>query len=83
MVERGLSSRRALLAATRDAAVALGREADLGSLEPGKLADLIAVDGDPEADVRLLQDQQRIPLVMLGGRLAVDRRPVREPVATV
>jgi imidazolonepropionase-like amidohydrolase len=83
MVERGLSPQRALLAATRDAAVALSREADLGSLEPGKLADLIAVDGDPEADVRLLQDQERIPLVMLGGRLAVDRRPVHEPVATV
>jgi imidazolonepropionase-like amidohydrolase len=74
MVERGLPPRRALLATTRDAAAALGAH-DLGSLDPGKLADLLVVDGDPEQDIRLLQDPARVLIVMKGGDLAVDRRP--------
>src|SRR5262245_32447448 len=74
MVERGLSPDQALLTATRNAAAALGAGDHLGTLEPGKLADLLVVDGEPDRDVRVLQDPARIRVVMREGRIAVDRR---------
>jgi len=43
-------------------------EKDIGTLEPGKLADLLVVDGDPLADIRVLQDKDRLCLIMQGGR---------------
>jgi imidazolonepropionase-like amidohydrolase len=54
----------------------LGRADELGTIEPGKIADLVVVDGDPLADIRILQDKDRIRLVILEGRIAVDRRRV-------
>jgi len=41
----------------------------LGTLETGKLADLIVVDGDPLADIKILQDRKKIQLVMKGGEI--------------
>lgn len=64
MVEAGLSPRDALLAATRNAADALGRLAELGTVEAGKRADLVAVPGDPLADVRVME---RVGFVMKDG----------------
>ena len=55
---------QAIRAATLDAAELLGWKAKVGSVEPGKLADLIAVRGDPLADIRSLQD---VGFVMKGG----------------
>lgn len=83
-VAHGMSPLEAIGAATRDAAQALGLGADLGTIQPGKLADLIAVRGDPVADVRVLQDAANIALVMKEGRVYVDRvaavpRLVRHP----
>jgi imidazolonepropionase-like amidohydrolase len=46
---------------------------EIGTLEPGKMADLIVVDGDPLKDIRVLQDKARIQLVMIGGESLVDR----------
>ena len=46
---------------------------DIGSLEPGKLADVIAVDGDPLRNIRVLQDRERIRLVMKEGEVYVDK----------
>jgi imidazolonepropionase-like amidohydrolase len=56
MVEAGMTPAAALLAATRNAAAALGRSDDLGSISVGKRADIVAVRGDPLQDIRLLQD---------------------------
>jgi imidazolonepropionase-like amidohydrolase len=56
MVDAGLSPAAALLSATRNAADALGRLEELGTVERGKRADLIAVRGDPIADVRVLEE---------------------------
>lgn len=64
MVEQGMSATQALVAATRGGAEALGRSGDLGTIAPGKLADVIAVEGDPVHDIRALR---AIRLVLKGG----------------
>ena len=74
MVERGMSPAEALLAGTRNAAAAIGAGDRLGTLEPGKLADLLVVEGEPDRDVRVLQDPARLLLVMKDGQIVVDRR---------
>jgi imidazolonepropionase-like amidohydrolase len=78
MVERGLAPDQALLTATRNAAEALGAGDRLGTLVPGKLADLLVVAGEPDRDVRVLQDPARIRVVVQEGRIVVDRRPEAE-----
>jgi len=71
MVEGGMEPMAALESATRVAAEALGVDSRLGTLEEGKLADLIVVDGDPLADIKALTN---VWLVMKEG-LVVHRRP--------
>ncbi|MGH2404643.1 MAG: amidohydrolase family protein [bacterium] len=65
VVEWGANTHDALLAATRRAAQAIGMGDEVGSLEPGKRADLISVDGDPLADVTCLQ---RVSMILQDGR---------------
>jgi len=69
-----------LQAATGWAAECLGQEADLGTVEPGKLADLVVVAGDPLAEISVLQDADQIRLVLKGGRIAADRLGPRNPI---
>ena len=76
MAEFGLGSFRAIQAATSEAARLLGLADLVGTLEPGKVADLIAVSGDPLAEPELWRDPTRIVLVMQGGRVVADRRGV-------
>jgi imidazolonepropionase-like amidohydrolase len=45
------------------------REGDLGTLQEGMLADLLLVDGDPLADIALLQDRERLRMIMKDGVL--------------
>ena len=73
LVEAGVRPIDALRAGTSVAAEALGVDKFTGSVEAGKAADLLVVDGDPLADVRILQDLARIKRVYLAGRLVVDR----------
>lgn len=54
--------------ATRNGARLAGREAELGTLAVGHLADLLVIDGDPSVDVSVLQRRERIAGVMQGGR---------------
>jgi imidazolonepropionase-like amidohydrolase len=83
MVRVGMTPMDAILAGTRNAAVALGTADRLGTLEVGKIADLLVVDGDPLADIRVLADPARIKLVMQEGRTVIDRRDPRgAPAAT-
>jgi imidazolonepropionase-like amidohydrolase len=74
-VKLGMKPMDAILTTTRNAAQALKREKDLGTIEAGKLADLIAVDGDPLKNIRCLQEKKNIKLVMKEGRIYADRRP--------
>jgi imidazolonepropionase-like amidohydrolase len=69
-----MSPAEALLAGTRNAAAAIGAGDRLGTLEPGKLADLLVVEGEPDRDVRALQDPARLLVVMKDGQIVVDRR---------
>lgn len=71
-VDLGMTPMEAILTTTRNAAEAIWMP-DVGTLEPGKLADFIVVDGNPLEDVRILQDQDRILQVYKGGAVAVDR----------
>ena len=65
----GMSSAEALLCATRDGGAAADPNGMLGTLEAGKYADLVVVDGDPIADIRILQDHDRLVGVMKGGQM--------------
>ena len=68
LVEQGgMTNSQAIVSATGWAAECLGLEKDIGTVEPGKLADLIVVDGDPLLNIKLLQDQSRIRAVIKGG----------------
>jgi len=64
MAEAGLSPQAILAAATRGGAQVMGRESELGTLEKGKLADLLLLDADPLADIANLR---RIDRVVKGG----------------
>jgi len=64
MVRGGMTPAQAIRSATVDAARLLGREAELGRIAPGHYADIVAVRGDPLADVSLLR---RVAFVMKGG----------------
>lgn len=68
MVENGLSAARALQAGTIEAARLLGLEGEIGSIVAGKVADLVAVDGDPIADIETVT---RPVFVMHEGRVIV------------
>jgi imidazolonepropionase-like amidohydrolase len=63
----------AIVAATKTNAQLIRRERDLGTIEPGKLADLILVAGDPLKDIGVLQQyREKIVMVMQGGRFYKD-----------
>jgi imidazolonepropionase-like amidohydrolase len=73
LVEAGFSPMEAIVAATRTGSECLGLEKQVGTLEPGKLADLIVVEGDPLEDVKVLGDKANILLVFKGGVVEVNR----------
>jgi imidazolonepropionase-like amidohydrolase len=66
MVRAGMTPAAAIRSATVDAAILLGRESSIGTIEAGKDADIIAVRGDPVQDVRLLEN---VGFVMKHGRV--------------
>lgn len=71
MVAHGMTPIEAIRAATANAAEALGRTGDVGAIAPGRYGDLIAVSGDPLADVRALE---QVEMVIQGGRVVHDAR---------
>jgi imidazolonepropionase-like amidohydrolase len=73
LVEAGLTPMEAIVSATGAAARAIAMDG-VGTLEAGKFADLVCVEGDPLADIKILQDLNKLPLVIKGGQTVADRR---------
>ena len=72
MVKFGMTPAQAIRAATSSAADLIGRAKDVGTVEAGKYADLIAVTSDPLQDVRALEN---VAFVMKGGVVVKDTMP--------
>ena len=68
----GMSPMEVLVSATSRAAECIGRS-DLGALTPGRLADVLIVDGDPLENIRVLEDRERLKLIMKQGVSHTDR----------
>lgn len=73
MVSAGLSDVEALIAATRNGAIALGKSKELGTIEVGKFADILVIDGQPWQDINQLKN---VEMVILSGRIAIDKLTV-------
>jgi imidazolonepropionase-like amidohydrolase len=73
LVERGFTPMEALEAGTRIASEVLGLENQIGTIEVGKLADLVVVQGNPMDDVGVLLPEEAVHLVMQGGKLVKEK----------
>jgi imidazolonepropionase-like amidohydrolase len=85
MIHHGLTAAQALVTATKTAAEALGLSEHIGTIEEGKLADLLIVDGDAIAEPGLLADTNRIWMVLqlgviVAGRAVENNIPQGPPV---
>ena len=69
----GFTPLQTITCATKIGAEIMGRGHELGTLEVGKLADVLVVDGDPLADIRVLEDRSRFVVVMQGGVVKAGR----------
>lgn len=73
MVENGMTQMQAIQAATQTAAECLRIDDRTGTIEPGKWADIIVVDGDPVMDITVLQKKDTIRMVMKEGEIYVNK----------
>jgi imidazolonepropionase-like amidohydrolase len=76
----GIDTLTVLKCATRTGAEILGRGHEIGTLEAGKLADILVVDGDVIADVRLLEDRRNFLAVLQGGEIKAGKMAVRREI---
>ena len=72
-VNLGMTPMEAIQCATVHAAKAIWRDKEIGAIEPGLRADVIAVKGNPLSDIKLFQNKDNIRLVMRNGEAFVDK----------
>lgn len=77
----GFSPVEAIMCATKSGAEIMGRDHEFGTLEAGKLADVLVVDGDLTHDISLLEDRRRILAVLQGGIVKAGRICGGSPLA--
>jgi imidazolonepropionase-like amidohydrolase len=77
MVDVGLTPMEAVVATTRTAAECLGWQERVGTIQRGKIADLVVTRTDPLQDIRSLEDTRNIVIVMKGGAIVKDLRAER------
>ena len=73
MVEAGMSTSDAISSATQVAAAAIGLGDSTGTLERGRWADILIIEGDPLEDISVLQERSRIQMVVKEGRIMVEK----------
>jgi imidazolonepropionase-like amidohydrolase len=73
LVELGMSPMAAIVSATQTAAHTIGWGDKIGTLEAGKLADLLLVDGNPLDGITILEKAERINMVMKDGEIVITR----------
>lgn len=73
LVRNGMTPMQAIVAGASSSATLLRKQDELGTIEPGKLADIIVVDGNPLEDITILQDKAKISVVMKEGSILVNR----------
>lgn len=71
----GMTPMESLVVSTKVAAECMDMADQIGTIEPGKLADLIVVAADPLEDIRVLEDNNKVKMVMKDGRILKDIRP--------
>ena len=69
----GFSAIDTIKCATKTGAEILGRDEELGTLEAGKLADILVIDGDVLSDISILEDQSNFIAVIQGGNVRSGR----------
>jgi len=79
--EIGISTVDVIRWATKHGAELMGRDDELGTVTAGKLADLLVVDGDPLADIAVLQDRANLLAILKDGRFVKDNLPDQHPLA--
>jgi imidazolonepropionase-like amidohydrolase len=67
MVKCGMSPMQAIVAVTQTASECIHMADEIGTLAPGKLADILVIDGDPLAEIGMLRDRDRLQLIMQDG----------------
>jgi imidazolonepropionase-like amidohydrolase len=72
VTDMGFSPMEAVVAATKHGSELMRMETETGTVEAGKLADLLVVDGDPLADIAILQDRSKLAMVMKDGKVMVN-----------
>jgi imidazolonepropionase-like amidohydrolase len=80
MVENGMTPMQAIVASTANAAQLLHLDGMVGTLEEGKVADVIVVDGEVSSDIRRIADPANVKLVLKGGRAAKNTLEARVPM---
>jgi len=68
-----MTPEQALKTATTEPAAMLGMEQSLGAVAPGFFADIVAVEGDPLADITAISKRENVRWVMKAGRVVVDK----------
>ncbi len=79
MTYLGMSAMDALIAGTKNAAFVLNMQDRIGTIEVGKLADILVVDGNPLHDIRVLQDKARLKIIMKDGVIVDTSEKLRDP----